>query len=95
MKINELSNGTNDVTIEGKVVSKGDIRNVNTRFGTRDICTFSIDDDSGAIDMTLWEDKIETIKEGDTIEVTGAYVTEYNGKLQLNIPKNGTMEIKK
>lgn len=92
MKINQLTNGTSDVTIDGAVVEKGDIRTVNTRFGTKDICTFKLEDDSGTINFSLWEDKIETIKNGDTIEITGAYVTEWNGTLQLNIPKDGSIK---
>ena len=95
MKIKQLMNGTSDVAIEGKVISKGDTREVNTRFGTKDICSFKLEDDTGTIDFSLWEDKIETVREGDTLTITDAYVTEYNGSLQLNIPKNGTMEIKK
>jgi replication factor A1 len=92
MKINELTNGTSDVTLEGTVIEKGDIRTVNTRFGTRDICTFKVEDDSGTINFSLWEDKIETIKNGDKIEISGAYVTEWNGTLQLNIPKDGSIK---
>ena len=95
IKISELSVGSSDVSIEGTIVEKGEVREVNTRFGSKKVCDFSIEDDSGKIKFSLWEESIETAKEGDKVSIAGAYVTEWNGTLQLNIPRNGTFEVKK
>ncbi|MBW6461664.1 MAG: DNA-binding protein [DPANN group archaeon] len=95
IKINELNVGTSDVSIEGTIKEKGEERTVNTRFGTRKVCTFIVEDDTGEINFSLWEDDIAKAKEGDVVTITGAYVTEWQNKFQLNIPKNGTFEVKK
>ena len=51
-----------------------------------------MEDDSGQVDFSLWEADIDKISEGDTVKVTGAFVKEWQSKLQLNIPKSGTCE---
>jgi len=30
---------------------------------------------------------------GDKVKITGAYVTEFRSKLQLNVPQSGKLEI--
>ncbi|MEA3229910.1 MAG: OB-fold nucleic acid binding domain-containing protein [archaeon] len=95
IKIKELTVGSSDVAIEGTIIEKGELRNVNTRFGGRKVCNFVIEDDTGRINFSLWEDDIEKIKEGDKVSIAGSYVSEWNSQLQLNIPKSGSFEVSK
>jgi ssDNA-binding replication factor A large subunit len=92
MKIDEINRGMSNVSIEAKVIDISEPREVQTRYGKKNVADATLEDDSGQISLTLWEEKINSISVGDTIRVAGAYVTSFKDKLQLNIPRNGTIE---
>lgn len=52
----------------------------------------TLEDETGQMGMSLWEDQITAYKVGDTINITGAYVTEFRDKLQLSVPRSGKIE---
>jgi ssDNA-binding replication factor A large subunit len=95
MKISEIKRGSSNITIQAKVIDISDSRDVQTKYGKRSVADATLEDDSGQISLTLWEEKIGSIKVGDVVDVAGAYVTEFRDKLQLNIPRTGKMEIVK
>ena len=96
LKINELKIGTSDINLTAKVVEISEPRDVRTKFGySTKVATATIEDDTGKIDLTLWGNQIEEIGEGDTIELTGGYVREFRGELQLSVPKRGEIKVVK
>ncbi len=82
-----------DVTLAAKVAEKSEPREVQTRFGRRLVADVIIKDGTGSVKLSLWEKQIDSVKEGDEIEVAGAYVTEWRGSLQLSIPKTGKVTV--
>jgi ssDNA-binding replication factor A large subunit len=95
MKINEIKTGMNNVDLQAKVVDLSETREVQTRYGRRSVADATLEDDTGQISLTLWGDKINSVAVGDTVNVTGAFVTRFRDKLQLNIPKSGKLEVVK
>jgi len=95
MKISEIKRGSSNVSIQAKVIDISDSRDVQTKYGKRSVADATLEDDSGQISLTLWEEKISSVKIGDLINVSGAYVTEFRDKIQLNIPRTGKIEIVK
>lgn len=95
MKINEIKRGSSSVDIQAKVIDISDSRDVQTKYGKRSVADATLEDDTGQISLTLWEEKIGSVKVGDTITISGAYVTEFRDKIQLNIPRTGKLEIVK
>jgi len=93
MKISEIQRGMSNISVEGKVIDISEVREVNTRYGKRNVADALLEDDSGQIKISLWENQIESIKIGDTVSVNGAYVTEFRDVLQLNIPRSGKLEV--
>ncbi len=93
MKISELKAGMQEVDIEGTVDSKGDVRQVQTKYGPNTVSSAQIKDDSGSIKLTLWGKQINEIKEGDKISLTGGYTTEWNSELQVNVGRNGELKV--
>ena len=93
MKINELKRGMNNVTIEAKVVDISETREVMTRYGRRSVADATIEDDTGQINLSLWENQISDVSVGDTVNVSGAYVTEFRGNLQLGVPRSGNITV--
>ena len=93
MKISEIQRGNSGVSVEAKVVDLSEPREVNTRYGKKQVADATLEDDSGQISLTLWEDQINSMKIGDTVSMSGGYVTEFREKLQLTIPKSGKLEV--
>jgi len=52
-----------------------------------------LEDDSGQITLSLWEEKIDQVRVGDVLTIEGGYITEFRDKMQLNLPRSGKMEI--
>lgn len=95
MKINEVKRGLSNISLQAKVIDISESREVQTKFGMRNVADAVLEDDTGQITLTLWEEKIGSIAAGDTVNVEGAYVTEFRDKLQLNIPRSGKLEVVK
>jgi len=93
MKINEINRGMSGISVEGEVTDKSETRRVMTRYGPRNVCDATLEDETGRIRLSLWEEQIDTVNTGDKIKIIGAYVTEFRNELQLNIPRSGRLEI--
>ena len=93
MKISEVQRGMSNVSIDGKVIDISEPREVSTRYGKKQVADATIEDDTGEIKLSLWENQITSIKIGDMVSVTGGYVTEFRNVVQLNIPRSGKIEI--
>ncbi len=95
MKINEIKYGMSGVSIEGKIIEKSEPRTVNTRYGPRSVADAILEDETGTIKMSLWEEQIDRVNIGNKVAISGVYVTEFRNELQLNIPRSGKLEINK
>lgn len=93
MKVSELRDGTTKVTLEAKVVEKGEAREVNTRFGRTRVCEVLIEDDSGSVVLTLWGDQVDAVNEGDRVRVENGYVRSWQENLQVNVGKFGKIKV--
>jgi len=95
MMINELKRGMSGISVEGRIVDISEPRRVNTRYGPRSVADATLEDETGSIKLSLWEEKIESVNIGDRTKIGEAYVTEFRNELQLNIPRSGKLEIMK
>ena len=97
VKVAELNPSSRAVNVKAKVVSKSEVRNIAAgRDGApHNVCDALIGDETGAVYLTLWDDNIEKVNEGDTINVGNGYVTLFRGSMRLNIGRYGTLEIAK
>lgn len=93
MKISDLKEGMNNVSIEGEIVEISESRSVLTKYGKRNVANAVIKDESGEINLSLWGEKINEVKVGDKVKIKGAFVTKFREKLQLNIPKSGEIQV--
>jgi ssDNA-binding replication factor A large subunit len=93
MKISELKAGSNDVSIKAEVTEVTEPRTVNTKYGTNTVANAILDDGSGTVKLTLWGKQISMVKQGDNVEITGGFVKEWNGELQLGVGKTGEIKV--
>ncbi|MEM0095778.1 MAG: hypothetical protein QW660_04000 [Candidatus Bathyarchaeia archaeon] len=97
VKIAELTPTSRAVNVKAKVVSKSDVRNVASgRDGApHTVCDALIGDETGCIYLTLWDDNIAKVQEGETIQIGNGYVTLFKGSMRLNVGRYGTLETAK
>ena len=92
MKISELNPKQGNVNVEGVIKELGEKRTFN-KYGRELIVANAIlDDGSGTIKLTLWNDDADRFKEGDGIKITNGYVSEFQGEKQLTSGKFGKIE---
>lgn len=91
MKINELTNGMNDVNVSGEIVSISKPKEITTKFGTNRVATAVLKDETGEIQLSLWGKQIEMVSVGDKVEIVGGYTKDFHGQTQLNVGKNGSL----
>jgi len=53
------------------------------------------DEEGGKIKLTLWNDEIDKVKEGDQVKITNGYCSEFQGEKQLSAGKFGQLEVLK
>lgn len=92
MTVEELNPEADDVEITGTIAELPTPRAVTTKYGQKKITTVTFEDDTGSIDLTLWEEEIDAIEEGAQVQITGAYVREWADDIQLNIGRDGNIE---
>jgi replication factor A1 len=92
-KINELKTGQGNIELQAIVTNIGDIRNFEKFGNSGRVCNAIIKDDSGTIKLSLWNDQIDDISEGDEIKIVNGYVSEFRDELQLSTGKFGKLEI--
>jgi hypothetical protein len=90
--IRDLRAGMSHVNLKAKVLEITTPKTVNTRYGT--IATLAkalIDDETGKIQLCLWNDQAETVSAGDTIVIENARASMFGGKTQLSIGTKGKL----
>ena len=93
-KVGDLTPQSKAVNVTAKVVSKTEIREIPMgRDGSaHKVSDALIGDETGVVYLTLWDDNIEKVNEGDTVRVENGYVTLFKGNIRLNIGKYGKLE---
>jgi replication factor A1 len=93
-KVGDLTPQSKAVNVTAKVVSKTEIREIPMgRDGSpHKVSDALIGDETGVVYLTLWDENIEKVNEGDTVRVENGYVTLFKGNIRLNIGKYGKLE---
>jgi len=94
-EIKDLRDGAKRVNVEAKVVEKGDVREVKSKFNdaTYRIVDAVVADETGSIKLTLWNEQIEQVNVGDNIKIENGYVTSFKNEIQLNVGKFGKLTV--
>ncbi len=97
MKIGELTPTSRAVNVKAIVVSKSEVRNVASgRDGMpHTVCDALVGDETGCIYLTLWDDNIAKVNEGETLCIGNGYVSLFKGNMRLNVGRYGTLETAK
>lgn len=92
--INDLRCGMKRITLTARVLSVPKATLVFTRYGDYARVTNAlIGDETGAIKLCLWNEKINTVTEDSVIQIENASVSKFRGEKQLRLGKNGKLSI--
>jgi len=91
--ISELKVGGKADVVQGTVKDIGDTRAFNKFGKDLKVANAILEDESGSIKLSLWNDDITRIKNGDKIKVKSGFVSEFQGEKQLSAGKFGTIEV--
>jgi len=94
LHIRDLKTGMKQINLKAKVVKIPASILVFTRFGNYATVTNAlIADETGVIKLCLWNEQINSVSEGDTIQIENARMSAFRGERQLRIGKNGKLSI--
>lgn len=92
MKISKLTARQGNVDVEGTIKEIGDVKTFN-KFGRElRVADAVLEDSSGSIRLSLWNDDADRFKVGDKVKIVNGYVNEFQGEKQLTAGKFGKME---
>src|SRR5713101_565340 len=94
VKVEALSPQSRQVNVSVKIVQKGEIRETFSRSdgAPHRVSDVLVGDETGAVYMSLWDDNIEKVNEGDSIDIKNGYVSLFRGSMRLNIGRYGKFE---
>lgn len=92
--ISDLRNNMRAITVKGRILEIPPKRLVGTRFGgSAFVSNVLLADETGAIRLSLWNNQIEEVAVGDTVNIEKASVTLFCGEPQLRIGRSGIMSV--
>ncbi|MEM0155075.1 MAG: single-stranded DNA-binding protein [Thermoplasmataceae archaeon] len=91
-KIKDLTPSSRRVNVLAKVVSVGEPKSIQTRFGEeKSVTEVIIADETGKIILSLWGDQAAQATDGATLYIDNGYVSLVRGHMRLNVGKYGTL----
>jgi hypothetical protein len=88
--IQDLRSGMNHVTVKAKVLEVTQPKQVFTRYGNyASLAKAVIADGTGKIKLCLWNDQIDAVSAGATVQIENARTSTFKGERQLSLGKTG------
>ncbi len=95
VKIGNLNSYSRRVYTIVKVVSKTEPREVTSRVdqSAHKVAEALVGDETGSIYLTLWDDAIDDVLEGQVLNIKNAYINLFRGSMRLNLGRFGSYEL--
>jgi replication factor A1 len=91
-QIKNLTAKQTDVNVQGTIKEVSPPREFQKYGKPGRVANSILEDESGQIVLTLWNEDVDNIKAGDKIKVVNGYVNEWRGDLQLTAGRKGSLE---
>jgi replication factor A1 len=94
LEIKDLNSETGRFNLEAMVTEKSTPRIIFSRLGKELLLsTVTIEDESGAIKLPLWNDQINMISVGDKVHIENARLKRFRGELQVRVGKFTKLQV--
>ena len=91
-KIKELQSGQCSVEVEAVIKEIEEPKSFNKYGRELRLRNAVIEDDSGFVKLTLWNEDVDKYAVGEKVKITNGYVNEFQGEKQLTSGKFGKIE---
>ena len=93
-RIADLRDAALHVYVEGEVVGVSEVRIVSLSHGPKGrVADATIQDSSGKIKLSLWDNLIDRVRPGFKVRVINGYTNSFRGEMRLNVGMWGTLEV--
>jgi hypothetical protein len=93
-RIGDLKSGMKRINLKARVIEIPKPKSVFTRFGNFvKVANAKVTDETGIIQLPLWNQQIDTVAVGDTIQVENARVVTFRGERQLRVGRGGQLSV--
>ena len=90
--IKDLRSGMKHVNLKAKILEIAEPTRVITRYGSYAIVAKAlIEDETGTINLCLWNEQIGCVSVGDTVQIGNARTSLFRGERQLSIGTRGQL----
>jgi hypothetical protein len=90
--IRDLRAGMSHVSLKAEVLEVTQPKHVVTRYGNlASLAKALIADETGKIKLCLWNEQIDSVAAGDTVQIENARTSTFRGERQLSLGKKGTL----
>lgn len=93
MQVKDLKPRQGNVNIELEITEVGEAKEFQKFGNTGRVANAIGKDSTGTIKVSLWNDDVDKIKEGDMIRITNGWVSEFQGEKQLSAGRLGKLEV--
>ncbi len=95
VKVGDLNSYSRKVYTIVKVTSITEAREVTSRrdMSTHRVAEAMVGDETGSVYMTLWDDVLDAVEEGQVLNVKDAYVNLFRGSMRLNLGRYGSYDV--
>ena len=88
MHVRDLKPGMSAFDIKVTVIEISEPKQIITNKGVNhEILEAKAEDETGAITLVLWNEKIMLLKVGDVLQIGNGYVTSFKGEWKINVGK--------
>lgn len=92
LRIKDLRNGMKQICLKARIIDIPEPRLVYTRFGNyASVSNALITDETGTIKLCLWNEQIQAVSTGDTVQIENASMSAFRGERQLRIGRKGKL----
>jgi replication factor A1 len=90
--IRDVRPGMNHVNLKAKILEVAEPRRVVTRYGNyANVAKALIADETGTIKLCLWNEQIDSVCVGDTVQIGNARASTFRGERQLTLGIRGVL----
>ena len=90
MNVCDLKPGMSSVNIKVTVSEILKPKQVITSKGVEhEILEAKVEDETGAMTLVLWDEKVLPLKVGDVLQIGNGFVTSFKGEWRINVGKYG------
>jgi replication factor A1 len=94
LQIENLRVGMKGINLKAKVLEVSKPTFVITRFGNyASVANAMVSDNTGKIKLCLWNDQINSVAVGDTVQIENARISAFRNERQLRVGKKGILRI--